>query len=265
MRQPDFIAPIQPAGFFDRGMLWLGKHWLGVFNTLLAAYALLPFLAPVLMAAGWLLPARIIYFIYSFLCHQLPERSFFLFGPHFTYSLTDIQSAWQVSNEPWLLRQFVGNAQLGWKVAWSDRMVAMFNSLWLFGLLWGLLRQRVKRLPWWGLILLWLPMFVDGVTHTISDGAGIGLGFRDSNTWLAVLTANSLPAAFYAGDAWGSFNSIMRLLTGILFGLGTVWYLYPFLAEAFGATTQIIGIKYRSLTTLQQEKERILSGEFRSR
>ena len=54
--------------------------------------------------------------------------------------------------------------------------------------------------------------------HFISDLVGIGLGFRDSNAWLAVLTGNIFPAAFYAGDALGSFNSWMRLITGILFG-----------------------------------------------
>lgn len=43
-----------------------------------------------------------------------------------------------------------------------------------------------------------------------SDLAGIGQGFRDSNAWLAALSQQSLPAAFYAGDAWGSFNAWMR-------------------------------------------------------
>jgi uncharacterized membrane protein len=228
-------------------MLWFGRHWLGVIHILLGLYVLLPFLAPVLLAVGMVFPAKIIYFVYSFLCHQLPQRSFFLFGPQMTYSLAEVQSAWQVTNEPWLLREFVGNPQMGWKVAWSDRMVAMFASLWLFGLLWGGLRRLIRRLPWWGLILLWLPMVSDGITHVISDASGIGLGFRDSNAWLAGLTANSLPAAFYSGDAWGSFNSLMRLLTGALFGLGTVWYLYPFLEEAFAVTRRVMTIKYRSL------------------
>jgi hypothetical protein len=76
-------------------------------------------------------------------------------------------------------------------------------------------------------------MVMDGTSHLISDLAGIGQGFRDSNTWLAALTQNTYPAIFYAGDAWGSFNSLMRLLTGILFGLGIIWFGFHYLNEAF--------------------------------
>jgi hypothetical protein len=76
-------------------------------------------------------------------------------------------------------------------------------------------------------------MAVDGTSHLISDLAGIGQGFRDSNVWLAALTNHALPPGFYAGDAWGSFNSLMRLLTGILFGLGIVWFGFPYLDDFF--------------------------------
>jgi hypothetical protein len=72
-------------------------------------------------------------------------------------------------------------------------------------------------------------MAVDGASHFVSDAAGIGQGFRDSNLWLATLTHQLLPAGFYAGDAWGSLNSIMRLVTGILFGFGIVWFTYPYI------------------------------------
>jgi hypothetical protein len=40
---------------------------------------------------------------------------------------------------------------MGWKVTWSDRMVSMFLSPLVFGLLWWLLRSA-PRLPWCGLI-----------------------------------------------------------------------------------------------------------------
>jgi uncharacterized membrane protein len=204
-----------------------------VFSLLLGIYIGLPFLAPVFMKIGWSGPGRVIYFIYSWLCHQLPERSFFLFGPKFTYSLSEVQNAWQNTINPVVLRQFIGNPEMGWKVAWSDRMVSMFASLWLFGLLWWLLRRRLKPLPWWGLILLLLPMAIDGTSHFFSDMEGIGQGFRDYNAWLAMLTNLALPTTFYAGDAWGSFNSLMRLVTGVLFGLGIVWFGYPYMDKAF--------------------------------
>jgi len=126
---------------------------------------------------------------------------------------------------------------MGWKVAWSDRMVSMFTSLWLFGLLWWPIRKRLKPLPWWGLILFVLPVVLDGGSHALSDLAGIGQGFRDSNSWLAALTHHALPNTFYAGDAWGSFNSLMRLITGVLFGLGIVWFGYPYLDAAFSPET----------------------------
>jgi hypothetical protein len=75
-------------------------------------------------------------------------------------------------------------------------------------------------------------MALDGTTHLISDIAGIGRGFRDTNLWLVALTPNVFPAGFYAGDAWGSFNSLMRLLSGILFGVGVVWFGFPHIDQA---------------------------------
>jgi len=76
-------------------------------------------------------------------------------------------------------------------------------------------------------------MALDGTTHLISDFAGIGQGFRDTNLWLALVTHNALPLTFYIGDAWGSFNSIMRLLTGIFFGIGIVWFAFPYVDDTF--------------------------------
>jgi hypothetical protein len=74
----------------------------------------------------------------------------------------------------------------------------------------------------------------------VSDLAGIGQGFRDSNAWLAAITNQAFAPSFYAGDALGSFNAWMRLLTGILFGLGVVWFGFPYLDEAF-----IAPVRYR--------------------
>ena len=180
------------------------------------------------MQAGWTGAGKAIYLIYSSFCHQLPERSFFFFGPKSMYSLAEIQAAWQNTNDPLILRQFTGNASMGWKLAWSDRMVSFYTSIWLFAVLWFPFRDRVKRLPWWGFLFLLSPMVVDGGSHAISDLAGIGQGFRDTNMWLAVLTGNSLPASFYAGDALGSFNSWMRLASGVLAGLAIVWLAFPY-------------------------------------
>jgi uncharacterized membrane protein len=206
--------------------------WVILFGVGAGVYVWLPFLAPVFMHWGWTGPAKAIYFVYSWLCHQLPERSFFLFGPTLTVSLAQVHEAWQTTANPLILRQFTGSPELGWKVAWSDRMVWMYTSAWLFGLLWYPLRRRLGRLPWWGLALLLLPMALDGASHFVSDLAGIGQGFRQDNAWLAAFTQVALPESFYAGDAWGSFNSLMRLLSGLFFGLGIVWFAFPYLEES---------------------------------
>jgi uncharacterized membrane protein len=232
---------VRSSNIHSEGLLSsISRHWLFWMSIALGIYVGLPFIAPILMKIRWINPAKVIYFIYSFLCHQLPQRSFFLFGDKFTYSLAEVQSAWQNTTNPLILRQFIGSPSMGWKVAWSDRMVSMYTSTWLFGLLWWPLRKRLKHLPWWGLVLFLLPMAIDGTSHLFSDLSGIGQGFRDSNAWLAALTRHAFSTTFYAGDAWGSFNSLMRLLTGILFGIGVVWFGYPYLDEAFSPQIPLV-------------------------
>jgi uncharacterized membrane protein len=193
---------------------WLAKNWFPVFIALYGLWVWIPFLAPLFMRLGLEGPGSAIYFIYSFFCHQLPERSYFLFGPQVNYSLADIQAVWIDTVNPMLLRKFTGSAAMGWKVAWSDRMISFYGGVWLFALLWYPLRRRLRNLPWWGLLLLLLPIFLDGTTHFLSDLAGIGQGFRDSNLWLANLTQFALPASFYTGDALG--RSTGRVGSGLV-------------------------------------------------
>ncbi|MGH2536697.1 MAG: DUF2085 domain-containing protein, partial [Candidatus Promineifilaceae bacterium] len=220
MIQPESVRPIGAevrsarrfsAAAIHRLARWLGRHWLLLLNLAWGLFVAVPWLAPLLMEAGWAGAARAVYLFYGLQCHQLPQRSFFLFGDELMYSLAEIQAAWRPTNNPAILRQFIGNPEMGWKVAWSDRMVSMYGSMFLFGLLFWPLRRRLKPLPLWAFGLLLLPMAVDGMAHLISDyTAGIGQGFRDSNAWLAALTNNALPPTFYAGDALGSFNSWLR-------------------------------------------------------
>jgi uncharacterized membrane protein len=211
---------------------WIGDHWFETFLIVYGVWVFAPFLSPVFMHIGWTGAGKAIYFIYSFFCHQLPERSFFFFGEKSMYSLSEIQSAWQNTVNPMILRQFTGNQIMGWKVAWSDRMISFYTSVWLFAVIWYPFRRKIKLLPWWGFILLLLPIILDGGTHTLSDLAGIGQGFRDTNVWLAVLTNHAFPATFYAGDALGSFNSIMRFITGLLAGLAIGWLLFPYVFQS---------------------------------
>ncbi len=216
------IAYPQPI---SRGA-WIGRHWLGAFNLAFGAFVLLPFAAPVLMAlnAPWL--ARVLYVFYSFVCHQLPERSWFLFGPGFTYPLARFIELTGSAN-PLILREFIGNAEMGFKVAWSDRMVSLYTSFWAGGLVFAFMRRRIRPLTFIPFILLLTPLAIDGLTHMVSDIQGLGMGFRDTNIWLSALTNATLPPQFYAGDGWGSFNSIMRLVTGVAAGLGVAWLVFP--------------------------------------
>lgn len=214
-----------------QAFLWLSRKWMLVFSLVYGLYVGLPFLAPVLMKLGWEAPAKGLYFFYSFLCHQLPQRSFFFFGEQSMYPLGTVQMAWENSLNPLILRQFIGNLELGWKVAWSDRMVSMYTSILFFAWLWYPLRKKLKPLGNLGFFFLILPMAADGVTHMLSDFAGLGQGFRDTNLWLSNLTNDQFSIGFYAGDALGSFNSWMRFITGTLFGLGIVWFGFPIIAE----------------------------------
>ena len=214
---------------------WLGRNWIRLFLSLYGIWVILPFFAPVFMQAGWTGPAKTLYAIYSFLCHQLPQRSIFLFGEKTMYSLAEIQFAWQNTADPLILRKFIGDPAMGWKIAWSDRMISFYGGVWLFGLLWLPLRNRIRQVPWWGFLLLLFPLMLDGTSHFVSDLAGVGQGFRDTNLWLANLTNHAFPAWFYAGDALGSFNSWMRWISGLLAGMGLVWFAFPALDTAFQA------------------------------
>jgi uncharacterized membrane protein len=245
------ITPKSEQSVFD----WISDHWFAVFLIVYGTWVWLPFFAPVFMHLGLTGAGKAIYFIYSFFCHQLPERSFFFFGEKRMYALSEIQAAWQNTIDPLLLRKFIGNSVMGWKVAWSDRMISFYSSVWLFAVAWWPFRRRVQPLSWLGFALLLLPMVLDGGTHTISDFAGIGQGFRDSNLWLAALTHNSLPALFYAGDALGSFNSWMRFLTGLLSGIAIGWLVFPYMFQTQTQNQELKNLDYAKVIEQIRNKD----------
>lgn len=253
MRNEMSLELDQPArSGLERLSFFLSSNWLLLFSPLYGIFVGLPFLAPVFMKIGWTGLGKSIYFLYTFLCHQLPQRSFFLFGARGMYSLAEIQAAWQDTLNPLVLRQFTGNVEMGWKVAWSDRMVSMYTSVLIFAWFWYPLRRRLKPLPLWGAVLFLLPMFVDGSSHLVSDLAGIGLGFRDTNAWLAQLTNHAFPLTFYIGDGLGSFNSWMRLLTGVLFGVGVVWFGFPIMDATMAKSVRRSELAIETRARLEQ-------------
>ena len=241
-----------------RALLWGLDHWVLIFSVLFGAVNVLPFVAPVWMHLGWTEPARWIYAMYSLLCHQMAQRSFFLFGQQPMYSLADLPLSLtgNTTTDMLALRSFLGNPDLGWKVAWSDRMVYMYGAVLLAGMIFGGLRHRRPLHPL-GLLtfaLLLAPITIDGATHLISDiNGGLVAGFRYANLWLADLTGNVLPTWFYVGDAFGSFNSWMRLISGLTFGFGCVWLAFPYLERAISETAAELRAKLARVQTLPLE------------
>ena len=217
------------ASRLDRGAMWLARHWLFLANLSFGLFAAGTLLAPVLMRLGLDFPARIVYRFYSFFCHQLPERSYFLFGPHGvdTYSRAQVL-AWGAN--PGYLRGFIGSPQLGFKVGIAERDLAIYVMLLVAGLGYALVRRRIRGLSWPWFLLLILPMALDGGSHVVSEITG--LAFRESNAWLATLTGNAFSQTFYAGTTIGSFNWLMRTVTGSLFAVACVWFAYPYVEEA---------------------------------
>ncbi len=166
------------------------------------------------------------------------------------YSLAEIQAAGGNITNPFLMRQFIGNPEMGWKVAWSDRMVSMYTSIFFAGLIYGMVRKWFKPLSFWAFALFLVPMIMDGGTHMISDLAGIGVGFRDTNAWLQILTRNAFPMAFYQGDVLGSFNSWARLISGLFFGIALTGFAFPHINDSFA------DMVFRSEATLMKVIEK---------
>ncbi len=200
----------QVSAAVDQLVAWLARHWLALFNVVVAAFVGLPFAAPLLMNLGLTGPAQIIYLVYRPTCHQLPERSFFLFGAQGVYSVGELEATGALPAGLSLLqREFLrwaGNPELGYKVAICERDVAIYGSILLGGLIFGLARRyftakarRMPRLPIKGYLILLIPMLIDGGTQLV--------GLRES-TWP------------------------LRIVTGALFGLATVWLAYPYVEDA---------------------------------
>ena len=181
-------------------VIGMARHWLAIFNTAWALYVFVPFLAPIFMEIGWQAPAAAVYAIYSVLCHQLPDHSYFLFGPSFIPQTPELIAGGMQAGASLLVeRAFIGNEDIGWKVALCQRDVAIYLSVFLAGLSYNFVRMRARPLPLKVFILLTIPMAIDGLTQLI--------GWRESNWWL-------------------------RSVTGALFGAAAVYLVYPYVEDA---------------------------------
>jgi len=208
-------AEARAAILADRFVYWFSKRWLAVFNAFFLLYVGLPILAPVLMVVGTEWPATIIYTMYRPLCHQLPQRSFFLFGPQLTYTASELMErvGINIGLGP-TTRAFVGTEAIGYKVALCQRDTAIYGTIFLFGLVYGLLRRRwkVPSLPLWAYIGF-------GVVPMLLDGGYQFLSYVMPLIWPdgPIVPHETAPA--------------MRVITGALFGLATAWLAYPIVNE----------------------------------
>lgn len=205
----------------DKITNFISHHYLAVANLFLFVYILLPFLAPVFMKTNHPVLGSAIYKMFSPLCHQLPFRSWFLFGPQAFYprelagidgiiSYETITDSHGHEVDLLVAKNFNGNEQVGFKVALCERCVAIYGFMLLFGLAFWATRRRLRSIPMvvW-MILALVPIGLDGV----SQFTGIIPG---------------LPAWLPARES----TPLLRTLTGGMFGWMTAWYLFPLLEES---------------------------------
>ena len=237
LSDPDYrrrTSQAQTMSGADRLSFWISRHYLWLVFLLFFLYAGLPILAPALMKANLQLPARVIYTVYSPLCHQLGFRSLYLFGPQYFYpraaagvdDLVSFEQATGVSeNDLLAARSYLGSEEVGYKTALCARDVAIYWAIVLFIVIYGLTGRRIKPLHW----MLWLllgivPVGLDGFSQLFSQIGIPGLNeiipYRESTPFL-------------------------RVFTGLLFGFMTAWFGLPYVEESMQETRQLLVKKVR--------------------
>jgi len=165
------------AGRIDAVMRTLLRHWLAGVNVLNGVTLAGAALTPWLQARGWTPLAALLYLAYRPLCPQRPDHSYFIAGH---------------------------------KMAFEQRETAIYLGLTLGGLLFALVRRRVRPLDRRALALAALPLLVDVLSQTV--------GLRESD-W-----------------RW-------RTATGLLFALALVWWAFPYLERDLGAPSPQPGVR----------------------
>jgi uncharacterized membrane protein/glutaredoxin len=212
----------------DQFSLWIARHYLAIFNILVFIYVGMSFFAPILMKFGVDKPAGVIYRVYGYVCHQVAFRSWFLFGEQIAYpreaaGITSLKTYEETiseeSDDLLLARQFIGNPEIGYKVALCQRDVAIYGGILLFGILFSLLGRKIKSIHWVIWLLLGIaPIAIDGISQLLSQPPLSILPYRES-------------------------TPLLRTITGFLFGFMTAWFGYPYVEESMSENRKYLESK----------------------
>ena len=207
----------------NRVVYWLSKHWVTLFSGLVSLYLAGAVLAPVFMHLGLTNIARILYAFYAPSCHQYPFRSWFLFGPHFAYPLKEPIAVFKMNE----LSSFIGNADMGYKMALCERDVAIYGMIVIGGLIYAVIRRkrRISPLPLWAYFVFgMMPMMLDGGVQ-----------------WISYFLWTLFPALIQQ-----PFETIplLRTITGGLFGLSAIAVTYPYFNEYFQGINETLRVKF---------------------
>ncbi len=216
----------------DRFSRWFSNHYMVLLNLFTFLYVFLAILAPSFMKIGWQTPAKVIYKVYSPLCHQLAFRSFFMYGEQYYYprqlaGVDDVITYGEASgldeNDIISARRFLGNNEMGYKMALCQRDIAIYGAILLFGIVFSVTGKKIKPLPWYLWILIGLgPIGLDGFSQLLSQ---TGLGIF---VWVPIRESTPL----------------LRSLTGIFFGLATAWFGFPYLEESVQENRREMALKH---------------------
>ena len=227
----------------DRFSHWFSNHYMVLLNLFVFFYVFGAFLAPTLMKIGWQTPGKVLYKIYSPLCHQLAFRSFFLFGeqPIYPRDLAGVDGVitygQATGNNEYDLeeaRAFLGNDAMGYKLALCQRDIAIYGAILLFGMLFAVTGKKIKPLPWYLWILLGLvPIGLDGFSQLLSQ------------TGLSIFSFIQLRES----------TPLFRVITGSLFGLATAWFGYPYLEESVRENRREMHLKHAIAVQIPGENE----------
>jgi uncharacterized membrane protein len=216
-------AKQQAAITLNRGVYWLARHWVALFNVAIGLYLAGAVLPAILMHLGATGLAGALYAFYRPFCHQYPFRSWFLFGESAIHPLHEPIPIPEMNR----MSRFVGSAEAGYKMALCQRDIAIYTAMLAVGMIYGVARKRFKisALPLWlffGFSLV--PMMLDGGVQ-----------------WLSYAIWQFLP-----GVLAEPFETVpaMRALTGALFGAGVIAVGYPYVNEYFEDVLRTLKLKF---------------------